>query len=293
MDIKSKFASQWEKKNTIKKRELKKILDKITRLAITSNTENCDVPIIHIRFSIQNTTHADLIEFKNLFVDTFRIKGVEGINEIYGNKIHEVDKIVFDEKTGKIETEKENLMITKGINVEELRNIVGVDLNRTIINDIVLTYEHYGVECARTLIISEIDKVYTSKGAKVNYQHMALMADCICSTGYLTSLDRHGLNKLTDNGVISRACFEKPCETVLSAGLFGEKDMVSSVSSAIACGKCIISGTNAMDIYVDYKKIMTSEYANGNAYLYDKTFKEITETKNIIEDDEEIFIPDF
>lgn len=293
LDIKSKFASQWEKKNTIKKRELKKILDKITRLAITSNTENCDVPIIHIRFSIQNTTHADLIEFKNLFVDTFRIKGVEGINEIYGNKIHEVDKIVFDEKTGKIESEKENLMITKGINVEELRNIVGVDLNRTIINDIVLTYEHYGVECARTLIISEIDKVYTSKGAKVNYQHMALIADCICSTGYLTSLDRHGLNKLTDNGVISRATFEKPVETVISSALFGEKDTVTSVSSAIACGAAIKAGTNAMDIYVDYKKIMTSEYANGNAYLYDKTFKEITETKNIIEDDEEIFIPDF
>jgi DNA-directed RNA polymerase II subunit RPB1 len=293
LDIKTKLALQWEKRHSVKKRDLKKILDKIIQLAIVSNTDNAEVPIIHIRFSSHNINITELIEFKTLFIEEFRIKGIDGIDEIFGNKIFTVDKISFDDKTGKIITEQEHIINTKGINVEEMRNIVGVDLNRTFINDVVLTYEYYGIECARTLIIHEIDNVYTSKGEKVNYQHIALMADCICSSGYLTSLDRHGLNKLTDNGVISRATFEKPCEQVLSAGIFGETDNIVSVSSSIACGACIKSGTNAANIYINYNMIMASEYTHTNDYLYDKNFKEITETKHIVEEDDDIFIPSF
>ena len=262
-------------------------------MAICSNTENDNIPIIHLRFNTDNACINDLINFKNEFIDNFKIKGLTDITDFYGDGIGEMKIITFD-KDGNIGNKNEFVLYTKGINIEELRNLVGIDLNKSCFNDIVKTYEVFGIESARMLIIKEIQNVYEKKGVGLNYQHIELIADAMCSSGILTSLDRHGLNKIIDNGVLSRATFEKPVEQVLTAGIFGEKDNINSVSSSIAVGQCIKGGTGAMKIAVDTNFILHSEYTGDeNINLQKDYFEEITESKNIVEEDENVFIPDF
>lgn len=292
LDIKTKIATVWEKRFQNKNYD-KKIFEKIIQMAICSNTENDNIPIIHLRFNTDNACINDLINFKNEFIDSFKIKGLTDITDFYGDGIGEMKTITFD-KDGNIGNKNEFVLYTKGINIEELRNLVGIDLNKSCFNDIVKTYEVFGIESARMLIIKEIQNVYEKKGVGLNYQHIELIADAMCSSGILTSLDRHGLNKIIDNGVLSRATFEKPVEQVLTAGIFGEKDNINSVSSSIAVGQCIKGGTGAMKIAVDTNFILHSEYTGDeNINLQKDYFEEITESKNIVEEDENVFIPDF
>ena len=57
LDIKSKFCHWWESRfNDIKnlKKEEKKVINKITNLAILSNSDNDIQPVIHIRFNARD-----------------------------------------------------------------------------------------------------------------------------------------------------------------------------------------------------------------------------------------------
>ena len=77
LDIKSQFCFNWEKRNVdIKnlKREKRQMLDKITQLAVMSNTDNNDIPIIHLRFDMTNFNSSTLVDFMDMFVDEFKLK---------------------------------------------------------------------------------------------------------------------------------------------------------------------------------------------------------------------------
>ena len=294
LDIKIKFALFWEKRFVEKnvKRDKKKLLTKIKQIAILSNSENNETPIIHIRCSTLGANKNDLIMFKEKFIDEFKIKGIEDITEIFEDKPVQQKHIYFDENGNKKDI-NEYVIRTKGINIEELRNIAGIDLNRTLINDITLTYKYFGLEATRNLIVDEIKQIYDEKGASVSIQHIEIFADCICSNASLTSLDRHGLNKLTENGVISRATFERPVVIIKNAAVFGTNDPLNSVSSRIALGLCIKSGTNSFDVTTDTKSILNSEYFDNNTNLYGKKYTEIDEQQKVDTIDNDIFVPDF
>ena len=83
LDIKSKFCNAWEKRFLdIKssKKEERAIFDKITQCAILSNTNNDDIPIIHIRFDMSEIDYSTVTEFIDTIVDKFKLKGIEEIN---------------------------------------------------------------------------------------------------------------------------------------------------------------------------------------------------------------------
>ena len=296
LDIKSKFCVEWEKRyQDVKgmKREKRQILDKITQLAVLTNSENDTIPIMHVRFDMTNYNSSTLIDFMDMFIDEFKLKGLTDIQDVVEGTESEARMITFDNPNGDLETKNtENIIITNGINMSDIRNIIGVDLTRTYCNDIIMTYEMFGIEAARNLIIKEITNVFSANGSPVNHQHISIFGDLMTNVGTLTSIDRHGLNKL-DTDPLARASFEKSVEQLITAAVFNEIDHMKSVSSRIMAGLCIKGGTGLCNLVLDRDLLENSEYTVDIGQLYNKTFDDIVPTQSKQEVDTEVFIPEF
>jgi DNA-directed RNA polymerase II subunit RPB1 len=85
LDIKSKFCHWWESRfNDIKniKKEEKKVINKITNIAILSNSDNDIQPVIHIRFNVRDVdkvkdpfNRETINELIDHIIDKFKLKG--------------------------------------------------------------------------------------------------------------------------------------------------------------------------------------------------------------------------
>ena len=277
-DIQSKFCSWWEKRHnemkstkTIKKEE-KKILMKITSIAILSSSENDRKIFIHIRFGIKDIDKKDKFNYSTLagFVDNiisnFQLKGIKGVKKI--SNISEETINVFgkdrnnkdydDDDNEELRKEKENVIYTSGTNLEEIRYIFGVDLQRTISNDIANIYEVFGIEIARTMLLREIINAYGRAGHEMNYHHISVLVDLMTTNGFIMQIDRHGMAK-SDSEPMARASFEQQPDQFLKAAVFGESDHLKGVSSRIMLGMIIKGGTGYPDVMVDTDMIMNSE----------------------------------
>jgi DNA-directed RNA polymerase II subunit RPB1 len=295
IDIKSRFCVEWEKRfQDIKsmKREKRQILEKITQLAVLTNSDNDITPIMHIRFDMNNFNSATLIDFMDMFIDEFKLKGMADIEDIAGENATEERIISFSDDGTYEKNKNEYVIYTKGINMSSIRDIIGVDLSRTYCNDIIKTYEMLGIEAARTLIIKEITSVFTANAFTINHQHVSIFGDLMTNVGSLTSIDRHGLNKL-DTDPLARASFEKTVEQLITAAVFNEIDHMNSVSSRIMAGLCIKGGTGLCNLILDKDLLENSEYTIDVGQLYKKTYDDIIPTQDKQEIDTDVFIPEF
>ncbi len=299
LDIKSKFCHWWETRfNDIKniKKEEKRVINKITSMAILSNTDNDISPVIHLRFNIRDVDRVKdpfnretLIEFIEHIIDNFKLKGIDEITDIPA--IMSERMITYDNDDKEVKFEDEYIIYTSGINLNEIRYIVGIDLLNSISNDIYDVYKTFGIEIARNRLIREIDDAYQHAGHVVGYTHLSILADIMTSSGIIMSIDRHGMGK-SDMDVLGRASFEKAVEQILTASVFNETDSMHGVSSRIMCGQVIKGGTGYCDVILDTELVEKSEYTEENKY---KQYTEIISdniAKDIInKDNEDIFMP--
>ena len=299
LDIKSKFCNWWESRfNDIKniKKEEKRVINKITSLTILSNSDNDIQPVIHIRFNVKDVDRVrdqfnreTLNEFIEHIIDKFKLKGIEEITDI--SNITSERLITYDNPDNEIKYNDEYIIYTTGVNLTEIRYIVGIDILNSISNDIYESYKTFGIEIARSRLMRELDDAYQHAGHVVGYTHLSVLADIMTSSGILMSIDRHGMGK-SDMDVLGRASFEKAVEQILNASVFNETDHMLGVSSRVMCGQVIKGGTGYCDVILDTELIEKSEYTEENKY---KQFKEIL-TDNIAndivnKDNEEIFMP--
>jgi len=298
LDIKSKFCNYWEGRyNNLKgiKKEERLILEKIVHCAVLSNTDNNKIPVIHIRFDMIDFNFSTVVSFTELFIDKFRLKGISKIDDI--DNVIQRNMISFDNDDNKVEQNKEYLIITKGINMEDIRYINNIDFNRTTCNDVVYIYDTYGIEAARSSLLKEFKLVFEAGGDGINFQHLSVLIDIMTNNGGLTTIDRHGLNK-TDSNPLARASFEKTVDQFINAAVFGEQDNMNSVSSRIMGGLVIKGGTGLCEIKLDTKMLENSEYVEDLDQVYDRTYTEISQDpmiKDIIdreeEEDDGVFMP--
>jgi DNA-directed RNA polymerase II subunit RPB1 len=160
-----------------------------------------------------------------------------------------------------------------------IRNIIGVDLERTMCNDIVEVYNIFGIEAARVALMTEIMTVMSNSGSELNYHHLSLIVDMMTRDGYMISMDRHGMGR-TDAAPLGKISFEKPVEQLLNAAVYNETDPLNGVSARIMTGKIIKGGTGMCDLMMDLDMIQKSEYV--------ETEHEIT--KEIIDDADETMV---
>ena len=130
LDIKTRFISFWyENFSNLKqvKKNLKKIIGDITKLAILGNNDN----IIHIRFSMSSFNYNSITDFLKIVLNEITLKGMNKIND---SELIEQRVIEFNNEGG-VEVAKENVIITSGINfnlVNKLRILIILELNAMI-----------------------------------------------------------------------------------------------------------------------------------------------------------------
>lgn len=252
-DIKVSFCENWMRRGEDAKgakREQKKILDKITQCGIATSNANSPEPIVHIRFDASVYNYNTFITFQDIILHTFKIKGS---NNIVGAEVKDEKYIEYD-ANGNEERPKRKVIITDGINMKDICQLNGVNMDETVCNDLITVYEMYGIEAARRSFINEFVKAIQSTDGEANYQHVSILADAITYTGTLVAVNRHGSSKL-DTDPLSRASYEKTVEQMLSAAVFSETDNVRSVAARIMTGRLINGGTGAFDIHIDHEKL--------------------------------------
>ena len=299
LDIKSKFCSWWEKRitdNKTLKKEEKRVINKITNIAIQSNSDNDPNPMLHIRFNVRDVdknkdsfNREMLNEFIEHIIDKFKLKGFDGIENV--PYVLPERMITYDEKSGEVKTDEQYIIYTKGLNLIDIRYLYGIDLTKVICNDIVQVYKTFGIEVARARLMRELYDAYAGGGAPISYTNLTVLVDVMTYGGILMSIDRHGMGK-SDTDVLGRASFEKAVEQILTASVFGEVDRFRGVSSRIMGGMVIKGGTGLCDVVVDLDMIEKSEYTEENKY---QKFTELitgTVAKDIVSSNvEDIFVP--
>ncbi|CAH6421790.1 DNA-directed RNA polymerase subunit RPB1, partial [uncultured virus] len=283
LDIKSKFCNHWERRyrdtRGLKKEE-KQLLERITQTSILSNNDNDRVPIVHIRFDMTDFDFSTIVSFLETFIESFKLKGLDNIQKI--NTVIEERVISFENEDQEMKLLEQNVVYTAGVNLTAIRYINGINLNKTITNDIVEVFENFGIEAARMILLHEIRSVFERAGNKVNYQHISVLVDIMTNNGTLTSIDRHGLNRI-ETDPLARASFEKTVDQIITAAVFGEVDHMKSVSSRIMAGLVIKGGTGLCELVLDTKLLENSEYVEDIEHKYKKTFIELG-TNPIIND---------
>lgn len=298
LEIKSKFCSWWEKRfndTKVVKGEEKKVLNKINQLTILSNSDNDEQPVLHIRFNVKDGEKdkfnmGTIDNFIDLIIDKFKLKGLNSIIDIPA--IQEERLLRINEDTGNEDKLTQHVIYATGVNLLDIRYFNGVDLNKTLTNNVMDVYETFGIEIARAVLMKEIIGAYSNAGGEVNYQHVTMIVDQMTAMGTINSIDRHGMNK-SDSDPLARASFEKTVEQLLIASVYGETDYMRSVSSRIMAGAVVKAGTGFCEIEFDTDLVEKSEYVEGIDYT--KKFTELHENtlaKDVIgKKDEDIFIP--
>jgi DNA-directed RNA polymerase II subunit RPB1 len=273
LDIKSKFCNWWSKRyadSKNMKKEERRVINRISSIAVLSNSDNDQQPIIHIRFNVKDVDknkdsfNRELLnDFIDHIIDVFNIKGLIGINSVMNPTPERM--IAYDDKTKAIKKDIEEYCIyTNGINILDIRYITGIDLDNTVCNDLVEVYNTYGIEIARTRLMRELYDAYDRAGHAVTYSNLSIIVDMMTSSGVILSIDRHGMSK-SDTDVLGRASFEKPDEHLISASVFGEVDLMRGVSSRISTGLVIKGGTGFCDIALDINMLEKSEYTDDSS----------------------------
>lgn len=265
LDIQSRFCQMWENRyHDIKKlhnKNEKMVLNNITRCGIVSNSDNDEVPVLHIRFEMAKPTIDMINMFINDVIDNFKIKGLSGISDI--NSVGEESCVNYDTPDNSLDTNaKEYIIYTSGINMEDIRYINGIDINRTQCNDVSQVNSIFGIEAARHALACEISSAVNGSSGTLNYHHLSILVDLMARDGFLISIDRHGIGRI-EASALGKVSFEKPVEQLLTAGLFNESDNVNGVSARIMTGNVMRGGTGMCELMMDTDMLEKSEYVES------------------------------
>lgn len=160
-------------------------------------------------------------------------------NRVKGHQLKGIKNI----KRALIKKEAEEYVIyTEGSNLGEAFKIPGVDLSRSISNDINEIQRVLGIEAARRAIVDEIRKTLEEQGLEVDIRHIMLLSDLMTMEGEIKQIGRHGISG-EKSSILARASFEVTTNHLMKAAKFGEIDTLSGVTENVIIGQPIPMGT--------------------------------------------------
>ncbi len=220
---------------------MKDITGALSKLKLEAKTEG-DVLVITDKSA---DSIKKLIRTRNKIIDIV-ISGISGISRA----------IVNVSKTG------EFWIKTIGTNLEAVLKLDGVDISRTISNDIIEVSGVLGIEVARNLIVEEVNSTLMNVGLPVDLRHIFLIADAMCVDGTVRGIGRYGLSGETES-VIARASFEVPLKHLVEAGLYHETDEFDYVANNIMSNQVIPVGTGSVKVVVKENGEEHAEESSG------------------------------
>lgn len=198
----------------------------------------------------------DILRKLEAFISSIMIKGLPQIKRIFINEVG----------TG---TEKEYILQTEGVGIQEVLAHPLVDPTRTSSNDPLEMGRILGIEAARTSILNEIRSVIESDGSYVNFRHLSILADIMTQRGFIAGITRHGTNR-GESGVLMRCSFEETVEILLEAAAVAEIDRCKGVVESVMLGKVAAIGTGTTDLLVDTESVKIGAMAMEKYDLEDE-----------------------
>lgn len=180
------------------------------------------------------------------------IKGIPEIKKVY---MREVKKFSYDDPTGS----KEWIMETDGVNLKQVLLVDNIDPTRTYSNSIIEIADVLGIEAVRLSILRELRMVLDVYGIYVNYRHLSMLIDLMTHRGALTSITRHGINRV-ESGPLRRCSFEETVEILLEAAVFSEVDHLKGISENIMFGQLAPLGTGCFDVLIDTSTLSQAKH---------------------------------
>jgi len=137
--------------------------------------------------------------------------------------------------------------LVKGDCLEEIITCSFIDFSSLECNHIHKINQILGIEATRNIILTEIEKTFSSNGIFTDLRHLTLLADVITNQGELIGITRHGLPKMKSNA-LALASFEKTVENLFLASSKSTKDYLDGVSENIITGNKVPIGTGLITL---------------------------------------------
>ncbi|HRZ85416.1 MAG TPA: DNA-directed RNA polymerase subunit A' [Candidatus Paceibacterota bacterium] len=175
------------------------------------------------------------------FKEMYKLK--ERLKETVISGIKEIKQILI------VKRDKDYVILTNGSNLEEIIKFKGVNIDKTITNDIYEIEKVFGIEAARQIIINEITKVINSQGLDIDKRHLKLVADAMTVDGEIRGMTRMGIIA-RKSSILARASFETPIKHFVNATIKGSKDELLSVIENIILNQPVPIGTGLPGLFV-------------------------------------------
>lgn len=203
----------------------------------------------------EESTAMYLKEFMDKLLNEVTISGIPEISKVTFTKYNEND---YNPETGeKVKYNAKDpplnwLIETDGVALSKVLGFEKIDFKRTNSNDIQEILKVLGIEAVRLSLINEIRFVLGSYGIYVNYRHLSTLCDVMTQRGILTSITRHGINRV-DTGPLRKCSFEETVEILYEAAFYAETDHLTGITENIIMGQLAPYGTGCFDLVVDHQ----------------------------------------
>jgi DNA-directed RNA polymerase II subunit RPB1 len=195
-----------------------------------------------------------LRNFQDTILNNIVLRGIQGIENVIPRKLQ--NQLVFNE--GKYSSKDTWILDTTGTNLLEVLSLDFIDNKRTYGNDIKEIFNVLGIEAARQIIYNEFTEVMEFSDVNINYHHLSLLCDRMCSTINLVSIFRSGILN-DDIGPISKSTFEVHTEVLLNASRHADFDHMRGVSASVMMGQHGYFGTGSFNLVLDMKEMENME----------------------------------
>jgi DNA-directed RNA polymerase subunit A' len=161
--------------------------------------------------------------------------------------VHHIKGIPAVKRALVLEEKGEWIVRTEGSSLALALEIPGVDVTRTVSNNINETALVLGIEAARNVIIREAVGVLEEQGLDVDIRHVMLVADMMTSSGDVLQVGRHGVSG-EKASTLAKAAFEITIPTIVDAAVKGIVDTLRGVAENVIVGQQIPMGTGLIEV---------------------------------------------
>lgn len=151
------------------------------------------------------------------------------------------------------------MLETEGSNLALALALDKVDHIRSTTNNCVEIGFVLGIEAARKILIKEIRTILDFYGIYVNVRHLALISDLMTHKGKITSISRHGINRIIE-GPLRRASFEETVEILFEAGVFAKEQNFYGVTENLMFGQLAPIGSGSFKLLFDINKTIKEDF---------------------------------
>ena len=161
--------------------------------------------------------------------------------------VHHIKGIPAVKRALVVEEKGEWIVRTEGSSLALAFDVPGVDLTRTVSNNINETAVVLGIEAARNVIIREAMGVLEEQGLDVDIRHVMLVSDMMTSSGDVLQVGRHGVSG-EKASTLAKAAFEITIPTIVDAAVKGIVDTLRGVAENVIVGQQIPMGTGLIEV---------------------------------------------